>query len=73
MSEPRGALFFWTDEPHVTGYMTIGGEHYELVGVKRSDIRTDFKGQKIEPDEQRDMFDDDGSRSGDRKRNLSGG
>jgi hypothetical protein len=59
MTEPSGALFFWKDEPHITGYLVIGKDHYELVGVRRSDIRTDFKGRKTSPDEvQAELFDD---------------
>jgi hypothetical protein len=62
MNEPRGAIFFWKDEPHITGYMVFGKDHYELVGVRRSEIRTDFEGRKIVPEVQSDMFDE---RSGD--------
>lgn len=69
MSEPHGALFFWNEEPFVTGYLIIGERSYELVGIKRSDIRTDLKARKIEPEEQLDMFDDDGSGQGDSKLN----
>jgi hypothetical protein len=58
MSNPRGALFFWNDEPHVTGYMVIGNEHYELAGVRRSKIRTEFTGRKTPIEPQMEMFDD---------------
>jgi hypothetical protein len=65
MSEPTGAIFFWKDEPNITGYLTIGRDHYELVGVKRSNIRTDFRGRKITPEgAQTDIFDGDGSGDG---------
>jgi len=57
MSEPKGALFFYKDEPHIIGFFTINGEHYELVGVKRSNIRTDLKGRRIDIP-QGNMFDD---------------
>jgi hypothetical protein len=66
MTEPRGALFFWPDEPHITGYLVIGKDNYELVGVRASHIRTDFKGRKIET-KQVDMF-DERSGEGDSKR-----
>ena len=57
MSEPKGALFFWKDEPHVTGYLVIGDEHFELVGVRRSAIKTEFRGRKNAPREQQgDLF-----------------
>jgi hypothetical protein len=63
MSDPHGAIFFWKDEPYITGFLTIGKDHYELVGVRRSAIRTDFTGRKRSPEEQQtDMFDE---RSGD--------
>lgn len=62
MSEPRGALFFWNDEPHVTGYLIIGNDEYELAGVKRSKIRMDLTGRKKEP-VQTDMFDERGGHS----------
>lgn len=58
MNRPKGALFFWEDEPHVTGYLTIGDEHYELAGVRRSKVRTDFEGRQQERERQRDMFDE---------------
>jgi hypothetical protein len=57
MSHPQGALFFWKDEPHVTGYIVIGNEHYELAGVRRSVIRTDLTVRQIIT-EQMEMFDD---------------
>jgi hypothetical protein len=58
MTNPQGALFFWKDEPHVTGYIVIGNEHYELAGVRRSQIRTDLTGRKIITEQQVEMFDD---------------
>jgi hypothetical protein len=57
--EPLGALFFWDDEPHVTGYMTIGNQQYELAGVRKSDIRTDItKATPRNRPVQTEMFDD---------------
>lgn len=57
MTKPQGALFFWKDEPHVTGYLIIGGERYELAGVRKNDIRTDFE---VQPHgKQMEMFGDD--------------
>jgi hypothetical protein len=59
MSNPEGAIFFWKDEPYITGYLTIGRDQYELVGVRRSDIRTDFTGHKRSlPETQTELFDD---------------
>jgi hypothetical protein len=57
MSNPRGALFFWKDDPHVTGFLVIGGEYYELAGVRRSAIMTEFTARQIIT-EQMEMFDD---------------
>jgi hypothetical protein len=64
MSEPKGALFMWHDEPHITGFMVIGGEEYELVGVRRSKVRVDLHGRKKDIPRQADMFDDGGSGDG---------
>jgi hypothetical protein len=64
MSEPKGALFFWDDEPHITGYLVIGKENFELVGVRTSRTRTDFRGRKIGAGAQKDLFDDAGSGEG---------
>ena len=55
--DAEGALFFWDDEPHITGFLVIGDERYELVGVRRSPIRTDFTGRRIKV-KQMDLFDD---------------
>lgn len=61
---PQGAIFFWGDEPYITGFLTIGKEHWELVGVRRSDIRTDFTGHQQPQEKQVDMFDERGSGDG---------
>jgi hypothetical protein len=66
MSEPQGAIFFWKDEPQITGYLVIGDEHFELVGVRRSDIKTEFRGRqnKKPPSEQQgDLFNERGADS----------
>jgi hypothetical protein len=62
MTEAKGALFFWKDDPHVTGFLVIGDEYYELAGVRRSQIMTEFTGRQIIT-EQMEMF-DGGSRDG---------
>lgn len=63
MNDPKGAIFFWEDDPFITGFLTVGDDHYELVGVRRSKVRTDFTAKKHQRQEvQTDMFDD---RSGD--------
>jgi hypothetical protein len=59
MSDAVGAIYFWKDEPFVTGFMTVGKDQYEIVGVRRSTIRTDFTGRKKPPAEkQADLFDE---------------
>jgi hypothetical protein len=66
MSEPQGAIFFWKDEPHITGYLVIGDEHFELVGVRRSAIKTEFRGRqnkKLPHEQQGDLFNERGADS----------
>jgi hypothetical protein len=46
-NELRGVLFFSEEAPHVTGYIVIGDDHYELAGVRRSKIRLDLTGKRI--------------------------
>jgi hypothetical protein len=58
VTEPKGVIFFWNDEPHITGYLTIGDDHYELAGVKRSRVRADISARKIEAGEQTDLFEE---------------
>jgi hypothetical protein len=63
MSDLKGALYFYDDEPHIFGFLTIGDQQWELVGVKRSGVAQHFTGKRREkPDVQADLFDD---RSGD--------
>jgi hypothetical protein len=45
--EITGSLFFSDEEPRIIGHMIIGGAHYELVGIRRSDVRTDLTGHKV--------------------------
>jgi hypothetical protein len=65
MSDDRGVLFFDDKEPKIQGYLIIGNDHYQIVGHKVSDIRTNLKIDKIgaTSQEQGDMF--DGRSSGD--------
>jgi hypothetical protein len=48
MKELKGVLFFWKNEAHATGYLVVGKDHYQLTAVRRSPIRTEFTGHKIE-------------------------
>lgn len=63
--EPRGAIFFFDDAPHITGFFIVGGEEYELVGVRRSKVRVELTGKKRPAEVQMDIFDE---RSGDGNR-----
>jgi hypothetical protein len=46
MKELKGVLFFWKDD--ASGWAVIGDDHYTLTAVRRSHIRTEFTGRKIE-------------------------
>jgi hypothetical protein len=60
MKSIRGTLHFFDHEPHCVGTLIIDGEQYELAGVKRSKVRTDFEGRKIKikAAAQGDLFDE---------------
>ena len=68
MCEPKeitGVLYFSDHEPRIIGHLEIAGEHFELVGLKRSVVRTEITGRKIRKpakrtadDSQRDLFDE---------------
>lgn len=50
MGKPKeitGAIYFGSKEPHLIGHLSIGGRHYELVGVRRSHVRTEISGREI--------------------------
>ena len=34
-------LFVWDSEPRITGYLEIDGEHYEIAGVIRKELKND--------------------------------
>lgn len=69
--EDRGVLFFDDKEPKIQGYLIIGKDHYQIIGQKVSDIRTNLKINKVsEGQEQGDMFDGRSSEAGERKLNL---
>jgi hypothetical protein len=53
-----GHLLFYDDVPHCVGELIIDGEQYQLAGVRKSRVRTDFKANK------------DRSRSGEKQRDL---
>ncbi|MEH2525826.1 MULTISPECIES: hypothetical protein [unclassified Bradyrhizobium] len=57
----KGVLFFSDREPHITGYLVIGNEHFELVGWHSTKIRADLSVKKT-GERQEDLF--DGDRSG---------
>lgn len=57
-------LYFSDYEPCIIGHLQIGHTHYEIAGIRRSLVRTDITGRKIET--QGDLSDENVSRSGDR-------
>jgi hypothetical protein len=75
MSDPKeitGALYFSDHEPRIFGHLQIGTAHYEIAGIRRSDFLTDLTGRRVErkipiSQTQMDMFDENSSRSGERK------
>jgi hypothetical protein len=60
MSEQyKGVLLFDQLEPKIHGYLILGNDHYQIVGEKISDIRTNLHIRKIvETTAQEDMFDE---------------
>jgi hypothetical protein len=64
MRSITGALFLWDREPHITGYLTINGDHFEIKGTRKSNIRIDFEGRIPAPTPQADLFDDPGGGGG---------
>jgi len=61
--EMHGALFFSKEQPEISGYLVINGEHYEIAGWRPSPIRADITARRIKPEGD----DDDGSGSGARE------
>lgn len=62
MSKPKeltGALYFSSNAPHVVGHLSIGNVHFELVGIRKSKIRTEFTGRRQCKEQlQKDLFDE---------------
>jgi hypothetical protein len=52
-----GELYFSDHEPRVIGHLMVGNTHYEIVGLRRSEVRTDLTGHRIEL-KQGDLFSD---------------
>ena len=70
--EDRGVLLFDSKEPKISGYLIIGNDHYQIIGQKISDIRTNLTIKKIvDEQEQADMFDGGSGESGARKCDLA--
>jgi hypothetical protein len=57
-AEMTGALFFSKEQPEISGYLVINGEHFEIAGWRPSPIRADIKARRIKPES------DDDDRSG---------
>jgi hypothetical protein len=68
MSVPKeitGYLLFSDEEPRIIGHLQIGGAHFEIAGIRRSVVRIDITGDKIEGD------DENTSRSSETERDLA--
>jgi hypothetical protein len=46
-SDMTGALFFSKEEPQITGYLVIGGQHFEIVGWRPSPIRAEISAKPV--------------------------
>lgn len=76
MGEPKeiiGCLYFSDHEPRIIGHLQIGDAHYEIAGIRKTNVRTDITGRKQRrktpiAQTQMDMFDENSSGSGARKR-----
>lgn len=56
--ELTGALYFSREHPHIVGHVTIDGIEYEIVGVRRSEIRSEIAARARGP-VQGDIFEQD--------------
>jgi hypothetical protein len=78
MSDPKeitGELYFSDHEPRIIGHLRIGTAHFEIAGIRRSDVRVDVTGRRQRrrtpiAQTQMEMFDENSSASGERKRDL---
>lgn len=50
-----GALYFSKNAPHIIGHLRIGNIHFELVGVRRSEIRVDLTGRRLPSSQQGEL------------------
>jgi hypothetical protein len=50
-----GALYFSDEPPHITGYLKIGSQQFQIAGVRVNKIRADIKA--VEVGHQEEMFD----------------
>lgn len=61
MTKPKeivGELYFSSREPHIIGHLRIGNVHFELAGIRRSNVRTDLTGRRQSTDTQQDLFEE---------------
>ena len=49
MTITEGILYLSKEVPHIIGHLVIDGHHYELVGVKRNNVRADITLREIAP------------------------
>jgi len=45
--EITGALFFSKEQPEISGYLVIHGEHYEIAGWRPSPIRAEITARPL--------------------------
>jgi hypothetical protein len=66
------SLYFSDHEPRIIGHVIFGDDHYQIVGIRRSSVRADLTAHRVrQPSAQQgDLFDDNSSASGARKRDL---
>jgi hypothetical protein len=41
------SLYFSDDEPRIIGHMDVGCAQYQIVGIRRSDVRTDLTAHRV--------------------------
>lgn len=71
MSKGKGVLLFDSKEPKISGYLIIGNAHYQIVGQRINEIRTNLDVRRVgDAGQQEDLFDEQSGASGERKCDL---
>lgn len=65
----KGVIFHGDkNDPVITGYLILGDDHYQIIGERVSDIRTNLHiRQTVKTEIQEDLFDEPSSAAGQRK------